>query len=51
VRFQAGVPAAEFIGKIRQEALRRGMPTEKVEMAAPALEDVFVAVLEEREAA
>jgi ABC-2 type transport system ATP-binding protein len=51
VRFHAGVPAAEFIGKIRQEALRRGMPTETVEIAAPALEDVFVAVLEKQAAA
>jgi ABC-2 type transport system ATP-binding protein len=51
VRLRAAIPSADFIGKIRQEALRRDMPLETVEMAAPGLEDVFVAVLEEQAAA
>ncbi|MGC2519558.1 MAG: ABC transporter ATP-binding protein [Burkholderiales bacterium] len=51
VRLRAAIPSADFIGKIRQEALRRGIPMETVEMAAPGLEDVFVAVLEEQAAA
>jgi ABC-2 type transport system ATP-binding protein len=51
VRLHAGVPAAEFIAKIRQDALQAGLPVDAVDIAAPTLEDVFVAVLEEQAAA
>lgn len=48
VRLHASVAVDEFIGRIREDASHRGLPIEAVEVAAPGLEDVFVAMLEQQ---
>ena len=50
VRLQPGASTASFVDKIGAEASRRGVPLDKVETAAPTLEDVVVSILEEQAA-
>lgn len=51
LRLQVGVAADKVIEKIRSEAAHHGAVVGSIEPVPPELEDVFVAVLEEQEAA
>jgi hypothetical protein len=49
IRLQAGVDEAALRSKIQAVAMEQGLTVVALRPAAPELEDVFVAVLEENE--